>query len=94
MSLMLVNCFRTSHPGDRNETQAGYTSHKEETSYKHSTSSQTKHVTLLNQVCKEVNKTAVLHIFLQVEAINQPLLQDVVVTRDEGKSEILPNSIL
>lgn len=91
MSLMLVNCFRTSYPGDRNETQAGCTSHKDETSYKHRTSSQTKHVTLLNQVCKEMSKTAVLHIFLQLEVIKQLLLQDVVVTLDTGKSEILPN---
>lgn len=39
---MLVNCFRTSYTGDRNNTQAGYTCHKKKTSCKHSTSIQPK----------------------------------------------------
>lgn len=75
-------------------TQAGYTSHKEKTSYKHSTSIQTKHVTLLNQVCKKMKKIAIPHVLLQLEVIKQLLLQNVVLTVDKGKFEILPNSIL
>ena len=91
---MLVNCFRTSYPGDHNNTQAGYTPHKEKTSHKHSMSIQPQHVTLLNQVCKKILKIAILHILLQLEVIKQLLLQNVVITLDKGKSEILPNSIL
>lgn len=54
---MLVNCFRTSYAGDRNNTQAGYTCHK--TSCKHSTSIQPKHDILLNQVCKKMKEIAI-----------------------------------
>jgi len=37
-------------------THAGHTSHKDKTSYKHSTNIQPEHVTLLNQVCKKMKK--------------------------------------
>lgn len=90
---MLDNCFRTSYAGDRNNTQAVYTCHKEKTSRKHSTSIQPKHVILLNQVCKKMKEIAI-HVLLQLEVIKQLLLQNIIVTLDKVKSEILPNSVL
>lgn len=69
---MLVNCFRT-YSGDHNNPQVDYTSQKDKRSYKHSTSVQSKHVYLLNQVCKKNKKIAILQFLLQLEVIKQLL---------------------